>query len=376
MTSDGSGLDPLQNSTVIDLFAGPGGWEQGMRLAGLSTDHVHGFEWDTHAVDTARAAGLVRHHRDVRDTPPSWFAGVPRSRLGLVASPPCQSWSSSGRRGGKDDRANCHRLLDTIASGMDALPDVAWADERSALVVEPVKWIRDLRPQWVAMEQVPSVIDIWEHVATVMEQEWGYRTWCGVVPVAEYGVSQTRRRAVLVAHRRRGVHKPAPTHSPTPAPPTGSQRILTSPTTTTANNLPHVPAMADVIGWGYTNRVANTIVAGPNGKSSGAEWGGSTVRRAMYAADATARATGDLSIWMPKAAHRLRDGIESDRIRVSVTESSLLQGFPANHPWRGNQSQQLEQIGNAIPPPLAAALLREVLGLEPEQSSAPVQSRH
>jgi DNA (cytosine-5)-methyltransferase 1 len=49
-------------------------------------------------------------------------------------------------------------------------------------------------------------------------------------------------------------------------------------------------------------------------------------------------------------------------VRVSVTEAAILQGFPADHPWQGTKTKQYQQVGNAIPPPLARALADVVLG--------------
>jgi DNA (cytosine-5)-methyltransferase 1 len=50
-----------------------------------------------------------------------------------------------------------------------------------------------------------------------------------------------------------------------------------------------------------------------------------------------------------------------DQIRkVSVEEAAALQTFPVSYPWQGGTGKRYQQIGNAVPPMLAKAVLSAV----------------
>lgn len=49
--------------------------------------------------------------------------------------------------------------------------------------------------------------------------------------------------------------------------------------------------------------------------------------------------------------------------QVTVAEVGVLQGFRADYPWSGTRSQQYQQVGNAVPPPLASAILVGLINL-------------
>jgi DNA (cytosine-5)-methyltransferase 1 len=70
--------------------------------------------------------------------------------------------------------------------------------------------------------------------------------------------------------------------------------------------------------------------------------------------------------------HREMHVHPSGKRRVSVFEAMLLQGFPKKYQLHGTLSDQVRQVSDAVPPPLAHGLaqaVRQVLTYDDAQSS-------
>lgn len=393
---------------ILDLFAGPGGWDEG--LASLGRSDVVGVEWDHAACQTAVAAGHARIRADVANYPTAPFAGIE----GLIASPPCQAWSMAGKRKGEQDRANCHALADRMADGGDSTAWTAWEDERSPLVCEPVRWVRELSPEWVALEEVPAVASLWEHFARIF-RGWGYSVWTGDLLAADYGVPQTRNRRILMASRLGPVSPPEPTHAEHPT----EGDLFGGP------GRARWVSMAQALGWGFDGEPSATV-SGGGGDAGGPEPFANQAYRKRLGAFVSAGVTGEgrpkdpqtqpadtltgkgtaywlkmgnaanatvrhvtepaptvlfghranaVDWWQERPAttvvgsycpdvisppgYRTQTSRQNDEggVRVTVAEGGVLQSFPPDYPWQGSRTKQYQQVGNAIPPLLAAHVL-------------------
>ncbi|MGW5173195.1 DNA cytosine methyltransferase [Streptomyces sp. NPDC004082] len=392
------------NTDIVELFRGPGGWAEGLRLLGL-TDI--GLEWDTAACRTAHAAGHTTIQTDVAAYPTSPFAG---RITGLIASPPCQAWSRAGKRGGLADQPLVHQAVTDLAHGRDTRATLLaqCKDERSLLAADPMRWLYDLRPEWVAMEEVPDVLPLWRQYAEHL-RAWGYSVWVGELNAADYGVPQTRKRAILIASMGRAVTAPAPTHAKNPAPTLfgdssqpwvsmaealGWTAGLTVNTrgerkTPGGNEFP-----ADQPSWALTEKTRSWVLhTNRNQQADGSRQtadpyagpaptftvkaGGQWVLRNNTQKNASKRAVTEPAGTLFFGA-RGNDvswvNEEAEAVRITVAEAAVLQSFRPDYPFQGTKTKQFEQVGNAVPPLLAAHIVSAATGIPMPNAAAPAKA--
>lgn len=328
---------------VVELFGGAGGWAEGLLSLGI---HDVGLEWDPIACKTRVKNGHATVRTDVSKYPTADFAHA--QPWGLIASPPCQPYSAAGLRLGLGDLQILIAAIGEVLHGADpaAMTD-RWADIRAGLVLEIVRWARDLRPDFVGCEETPGVKPVFTAIATAL-QTLGYRTVTFVVNAADYGLGQTRKRVILLAHRRRQPRIPDPTHSKD-----GTGATL------------RWRSMADVVGFGLTDRPAPTLCArNPGGgpRYEGGSGARASIRNAQTAGRWKVRHQSDGSIDPADAkAARGETGVNVYG-RMTPSEAGVLQGFRPDYQWQGTTSQQVSCVGNAVPPPLARAMVAELIG--------------
>lgn len=348
---------------MLDLFSGGGGgWCLAARSLGLPSV---GIEIDGPACGTRAVVGLPTIRADVSTYPAEVFAGKVE---GICGGPPCQSFSSAGKGKGL-------------------------ADPRGQMVYEPMRYVRAVRPRWMALEQVPEVLGYWRWIARELAT-MGYSTWAGILNAADYGVPQIRKRAILLASLDRQAVPPAPTHSRH-----GHADMLgygLSRWVTMAEGL----GWEDRDGWSYitgTNtgtgdgkpgrryqRSVNRPAATIDTKAARTNWKLLSPGRSYTAkprvADPTAEPAPTVALGHNASSwcwERPATTVQADpriaapghhehtrdetSIPVEPWELGVLQGFPADHPWQPPRVSA--QIGNAIPPPLALACLSAVTGV-------------
>ncbi|MGP3691051.1 DNA cytosine methyltransferase [Streptomyces sp. IBSNAI002] len=350
---------------IVNLFAGPGGWCEGIaQVLGEPVDMV-GVDISEAACATAQAAGYRRICASVTDLDPANPAL--RYVVAVILSPPCQTLSPGGKLAGLAEEAMQlvedviteagaaagFIMVDDAGDGMEGYapptgatwdevraPLSALNDGRTGLLVEAVIWPLALQAKhnnirWVAMEQSSNLVKskVAEYVVEAIRTEFYGAGWewadFSLIEAADYGAASKRNRAFMVCMR---YTRPFISYRPS------------SPIPTTT--------WAACMGWEKGHKVNTRGVRGIN-PDTGRPKGGGTFIADQPGTTVTGTAYG----WKREA-----DGLTHTRADLGRAV-----GFRASYPWthvgRGAGIRNKTQlIADTVSPMASAAWIGHILG--------------
>lgn len=318
---------------IISLFSGAGGLDWGFRYHGfkipLAMD-VSAATIRTHKRNFKRTHGIVA---DLIQLGPAGVLAqviklIPEGeRIGIIGGPPCQGFSRANINSQADDPRN--KLPSLYLDIIQALKQHYIVE---FVVFENVLGIRDKKHS----ATYKKIIDRLGGLGfSITEKEL-----CSL----DFGVPQKRRRIILSAMRdgqgysnvkpnkRRGLRTVRETIGDLDEP-IFFQRNLDS------SCFPHHPNH-------WTMQPKSPKFKNPKLNNSG----GRSFRRLAWDEPSPTIAFGNREIHVHPKGHR----------RLSIYEAMLLQGFPSSFVLEGNLSEQVQQISNAVPPPLARSVAAAV----------------
>ena len=291
---------------IVDLFCGAGGASEGAKVAGHTV--VGAADWDEQALATYRLnhpGHAVRMDlRDV-DAAAAWLEALAPDCV--LASCPCQDFSQANR-------------------------DLALLEgERASLTLRTCELLARTRPPWFLLENVPRMLKspMWAQGRALLEAA-GYAVEARVVDANTCGVCQRRLRVFVCGCRLPG----------------RAGLVREWGAAVGAMKACRKLAVTDVfpgVGYYYFYQRASR----PPCIRRGSQPYLCVRRNSHYRPRSYAARAGDACAW----------GAE---VRVfTVGELALIQGFPDTYKWPAGITARARmlQIANAVPPPMARAVL-------------------
>lgn len=300
----------------LEICAGAGGQALGLERAGFSHEAL--VEIESPACATLR---LNRPKWNVVECDLKEFTGKPFKGIDLLAGGvPCPPFSKGGKQLGADDERD--------------------------LFPEAIRLVDECRPRAVMLENVRGILDaVFDDYRNKVENQLkklGYVTGWRLLNASDYGVSQLRPRVVFV-----GINKSISNKFEWPDP-------LKHEPLTIGNlllDLMKANGWKGADGWAeQANSIAPTLVGGSK-KHGGPDLGPTRAKKAW----ATLGVDGH-GIW-DDAPPKKFVGMP----RLTIRMAARIQGFPDDWLFSGRKTAAYRQIGNAFPPPVAAAVSSQII---------------
>ena len=305
----------MNQFTSLEVCAGAGGQGLGLEYAGF--DHAALVELEPAACATLR---LNRPSWNVIEGDLREFSGLVHAGIDLLAGGvPCPPFSKAGKQLGHEDERD--------------------------LFPEAIRLVDECRPKAVMLENVRGLLDaVFDDYRNKVERQLkklGYVPGWKLLNASDFGVSQLRPRVVFVGIRKDladGFDWPEPAKT---APLTVGELL---------HDLMKTNGWRGADRWReQANSIAPTLVGGSK-KHGGPDLGPTRAKRAW----ATLGVDG-MGLWDDAPP---RDFVGMPRLTTRMT--ARIQGFPDDWQFAGRKTAAYRQIGNAFPPPVAAAVGRQI----------------
>ena len=321
----GLGRGDSMAPAVLELCAGAGGQALGLEMAGF--DHAGLIENDASACNTLRMNrshwNVIEHdlfeHLDL--TP---FKGIDLLAGGL----PCPPFSIAGKQLGEGDERN--------------LFDVG------------INYVDEIRPKAVMFENVKGMLEPrFADYRNWIDQrlcKMGYQPGWKLLQASSFGVPQLRPRVLLVAVKKEALSR---FHWP---------ETCVEPKTVggTLHDLMATRGWRQADEWrDRANKIAPTVVGGSK-KHGGPDLGPTRARKAW----------AELSVDGLGIANDAPEEGFKGMPRLTVRMVARIQGFPDDWGLWGGKTARYRQVGNAFPPPVAAAVSRIIKAVLSNRVSA------
>lgn len=365
----------------IDLFAGAGGMSAGFRTAGFDVvaalESIPAFA-KTHELNFPEARVVVAKAQDLSASDFAAQASIKGSIDVIVGGPPCQTFSTIG----------APKIQHVAGTG-----DIK-ADPRNYLFQSFLDYVEHFQPRLFVMENVPQLRTkfggaLFDRLVGLADK-LGYETHISVLNAVEFGVPQHRKRLFIV-----GAAPSVRFRFPQGDRAAGVDTLFdrrTKPVRTVRDALADLPEIFDGCRLGDLpySAEANSEYQTELRSSRGVV--GNNVCRVSN--DRAKRVfahmkPGDRYMDLPAKVRKIlpfREDIFHDRLKrlvpdepswtvlahigmdgymyihpwedrtLSVREAARLQSFADDFQFSGNMREQYVQVGNAVPPMLAAAI--------------------
>lgn len=352
----------------ISFFSGALGLDTGLEQAGLSSIAYSDFDKTVCKTIKANRPAVPLYAGDVRNLSPTQLLrelNLEREELfAVVGGPPCQAFSTAGRRLGlNDERGNVFLHFIKLIEGLRP-KYVIFENVRGLLSAPLVHRPHDQRGKgFPALRNTEKAGGALLHILQLLEDA-GYSTTFNLYNTANFGVPQIRERLIFFASRN------------------GKKVPFIPPTHDQFGNDGLKPwrTLRDAIGDFQSNpgqsakfpesrlQYYRLLKSGQNWrdlpaklqrKAMGASWfagGGKTgfYRRLSWEKPAPTLVTSPI---MPAT-----DLCHPEQLRpLSVEEYAAIQTFPPNHIFQGTIQEQYKQIGNAVPCFFGKAIGKHIL---------------